>query len=323
MLEVPIGLRRTAHLAETTWLDSARQLIDLVCRECGLDDLSTTSVLDIGCGTKITKALLDDGIPIHRYVGIDVDPEVIDFLGANVDDSHFEYHHIDVQNDLYNPNGRPLADRSELPVGDAKFDVIWLFSVFTHLGPGDYAEMLRLLRRYIRDDGWLVFSLFINEVTDTGYGPLDWRAHPHVPNENAEIAIARALDDATAEKGEAWFAAQLREWWDRLDEKERAEVEEQWSRQTSASEPSDVSHEAPVAPPPDDRPPTFLDESGVFRSEGEPPDYVELFPETPLLAPLYSRRHATELFDGSGWQIASLNPPRPDFIQHHFVCRPA
>jgi SAM-dependent methyltransferase len=314
MLDVPEGLRQTAHTDETSWLESAHQLVGLVCRECGFDDLSTRSVLDVGCGTKLTKAMLDDGVPIGRYVGVDADRRIIDFLRANVHDKRFEFHHIDVKNDFYNPNGSPLADLGELPIGESRFDVIWLFSVFTHLAPDDYVAMLHLLRAYIRPEGWMVFSLFINELTDTGVGPLDKHAARLTDRALApDRALARTIDQLVTEKGEAWFADELQSWLAEVDDETRAAVQEEWARK--------VSDTGPSGPAPDT--PLFVDELGDFQYEGEPPDYVDLVPEKPLLAPLFSRRHAVELFDGTGWEIVALKPPEPDYIQHYFVCRPA
>ena len=46
-------------------------------------------------------------------------------------------------------------------------------AVFTHLAPHDYTRMLRLLRRYERPHGRLVFSLFIDELTAGGHGFID------------------------------------------------------------------------------------------------------------------------------------------------------
>jgi len=54
-----------------------------------------------------------------------------------------------------------------------RFDLICLFSVFTHLAPDDYVAMLRLLRRFIRPDGRLFFTLFLNEESEGGYGYVD------------------------------------------------------------------------------------------------------------------------------------------------------
>ncbi|MGZ4729392.1 MAG: hypothetical protein ACXWB2_16890, partial [Acidimicrobiales bacterium] len=55
-------------------------LLDLVARSFGRADLSTASLLDVGCGTKFTKVILERDIPIGRYVGVDTSAEVIAFL---------------------------------------------------------------------------------------------------------------------------------------------------------------------------------------------------------------------------------------------------
>jgi SAM-dependent methyltransferase len=254
VLDVPGSLRRGVHANEQQWIDSARRLVELVQRCCGVSDLGGLSVLDVGCGTKMTKVLLEDDVRVARYAGVDVDRDIIEFLRAHVDDPRFSFHHIDVRNELYNPEGIALAERGDLPVGDARFDIIWLFSVFTHLDPTDFHSMLRLLRRYAEDDGRLIFSLYVNEVTGTGFGPVERRARGRADLPNPDGA--------------------------------------------------------------------FLDERGRLCDDGEAPDFVDLIPGKPLMEAMYSRRHALQLIDGTGWFVESLNPPEPEYIQHYFVCRP-
>ncbi|MFT4520089.1 MAG: SAM-dependent methyltransferase, partial [Halioglobus sp.] len=77
------------------------------------------------------------------------------------------------ENDMYNPDGEPMSESTRLPLEEESFDVICMFSVFTHIAPHDYVEMLRLLRRYIKPDGRIFFSLFINEATEGGHGFVD------------------------------------------------------------------------------------------------------------------------------------------------------
>jgi SAM-dependent methyltransferase len=303
-LEVPRGLRRGGHRSEAAWIESAARLIDLVCRSFGIDDLADVSVLDMGCGTKITKALIDGRRPIGRYVGIDVDPSLIAFLDEEVDDPRFEFHHIDVQNDRYNPNGVPLSERTSLPLGDERFDIIQLFSVFTHLGPEDFVAMLRLLRKYASDDGHLLFSLYINEVTGTGYGPLDWRASS---SERARERFADALERRMADEGDDWFADQLQQ--------KIHEQGDEWFAETMRDRLSQEDDEGP-------RRFRYADASGQLRSTGDPPDFVDLVPDQPLLEALYSEQHARRLIDGTGWRPISLNRPEPHYIQHYFICRP-
>jgi SAM-dependent methyltransferase len=172
-LDIPKKFHRGALKDREATKESAVFLLRHMCDELGLPDLSQQAVLDVGCGTKFSQALLEHGLPIKSYVGVDVYREMIDFLRENVSDPRFEYHHIDVHNDLYNPGAPPMTEHTDLGVGNRTFDVICLFSVFTHLAPDDYRTMLRLLRRYVRPSGRLIYTLFIDELTEGGHGFID------------------------------------------------------------------------------------------------------------------------------------------------------
>ena len=74
---------------------------------------------------------------------------------------------------MYNPQGEPLSANTRLPLEEHSFDYICLFSVFTHLAPHDYTAMLQMLRRYIKPDGKIIYSLFVNELTQSGMGHVD------------------------------------------------------------------------------------------------------------------------------------------------------
>lgn len=74
---------------------------------------------------------------------------------------------------MYNPEGTPLSASSTLPLDGATFDLIGLFSVFTHLDPTDYRRMLEVLRPHARPDSRLVYSLFLHELTAGGHGLID------------------------------------------------------------------------------------------------------------------------------------------------------
>jgi SAM-dependent methyltransferase len=162
-LPVPPGLQRGNHPGREEWIESGRFVVDVLCRTIERDDLAGVRLLDVGCGTKVVKTLLDGSLPIGRYVGIDVSAEVIAWLQANVDDARFEFHHLPARNDLYNPDGAVLSEFEHLPTDLAAFDLISLFSVFTHLPPDDFVAMLRLLRPHVTPDGRLVFSLFLDD----------------------------------------------------------------------------------------------------------------------------------------------------------------
>ena len=151
MLKVPATFDRGAYRNEERSLASAVWLLQDMCDVLGVPDLGETDVLDVGCGVKFSQALLNCGLPVRSYTGVDVYAELIAFLQQNVEDDRFEYHHIAVHNELYNPAAPPMTVDTDFGVGTRTFDLICLFSVFTHLAPHDYVTMLQLLSRYPRD----------------------------------------------------------------------------------------------------------------------------------------------------------------------------
>lgn len=90
-----------------------------------------------------------------------------------------------------------------LPVGDAKFDVIYAFSVFTHLSEPAAAAAMSACRRSIKPDGIMALSI---------RPPAYWHAHQ---DSQAVVDRARMLDDHRT-KGYA-FSPHLRPGIDRAD----------------------------------------------------------------------------------------------------------
>ena len=144
----------------------ARPVFALALRRLGLNDLFGCDVLDVGCGVRFTQAIINRDIPIKSYTGIDVHRPLIEYLRREVDDPRFSFAHWDVENARYNPGGVKMTPESSLPI-QGRFDVIWLFSVFTHLDPSDANSLLAILRRYIRPAGALFFSAFLDNAIDT------------------------------------------------------------------------------------------------------------------------------------------------------------
>lgn len=177
-------------------LDAAVEMIDHMSEHIGVADLRDLEVLDFGCGVRFTQAFVNRAVPVKRYVGVDVHPPVIDFLQANVTDPRFEFVRLDAHNDLYNPTGQPLAEIAIPELEGKEFDLICLFSVFTHLAPHDYAAMLRLLRRFVKPDGRLFFTVFVNERTDSGVGYIDRLAASNDPHLEALKAMILVDPDA-------------------------------------------------------------------------------------------------------------------------------
>ena len=174
-LKVPAELR--THGFTGTAQESAKaalSLLELLREMSGQQDLSSVRLLDVGCGARLVQALLYHDFPVQSYTGVDVNQGVINFLRESVSDTRFSFHHADFHNAMYNAAGLPMADHEHLPgLEGQRFDMLCLFSVFTHLAPNDFAAMLRLLKAHIEKDGMLLFSVFVREPTRGGFGLID------------------------------------------------------------------------------------------------------------------------------------------------------
>src|SRR5680860_1876558 len=131
-------------------------------------------MLDVGCGVKFTQAIINEGLDIGGYVGIDVYKPLIDFLRDAVRDDRFSFHHVDFQNARYNASGQGRMDpAAQLPVEGQEFDLITGFSLFTHLEPEDAGAMLRMMRRCAAPTTQLQFTAFLDELSPSGHGLMD------------------------------------------------------------------------------------------------------------------------------------------------------
>jgi len=144
---------------------SAEKIFALVLERLQWESFAGKDILDVGCGSRFTLALINRQIPIGSYTGIEINKEIVDFFKQEVEpeDARFRYAHWNVHNDMYNTDGIPMTQFAELPVaGD--YDLIWLFSVFTHLDPDDAFALLKLMRQKIRPQGKLFFTTHTNHT---------------------------------------------------------------------------------------------------------------------------------------------------------------
>jgi SAM-dependent methyltransferase len=154
-------------------IDSAVASIAQMAQEMGVEDLSRKSVLDIRCGVKFTQAFFGRQVKVKQYHGVDVDRDMIDYLSTHVKGRRFTYKHIDVYNAMYHKSGPKLSADTDIGAKGRTFDLICLFSVFTHLVPEDFRAMLQLARRYIADDGTLLFTCFVDDTIPGDFKDFD------------------------------------------------------------------------------------------------------------------------------------------------------
>lgn len=159
------------------YLDSARREVDWMVGNLGLTRES--SVLDLGCGPGRTAiGILDRVGEIKKYRGVDVNERYVRWAQHHITFEHpnFQFHHLNLKNDHYNPEGAEIASDVSFPFEDGEFDVIYLFSVFTHMMTEDVRRYLKELRRVLHPSGRIFMTANLADgVPDVTENPEGYR----------------------------------------------------------------------------------------------------------------------------------------------------
>ena len=162
-LDVPTAMRRSSKrgLDLEGRMDTALELLDQTKELTGIGDFSDIRFLDIGCGDRFTTTFINLDIAVREYHGVDVNKDVIDYFRQTVTREGFSHAYIDAHNEMYNPGGEPLQADTDIGATDRQFDLIGLYSVFTHLAPQDWLPMLGIAQKHAAPDAKLFFTAFV------------------------------------------------------------------------------------------------------------------------------------------------------------------
>ncbi len=127
-------------------------------------------VLDVGCGIgRMAVPLTSYLLPTASYEGFDIVQQGIAWCQTNITPRFpsFRFRHSDVRNNFYNPNGIYEAKGYRFPYEDARFDFIFLTSVFTHVFPPALENYLAEIARVLKPGGrcFITFFLMNDEST--------------------------------------------------------------------------------------------------------------------------------------------------------------
>lgn len=131
-------------------------------------------VLDVGCGQgRMARPLADYLSPKGRYLGFDIVREGVDWCEQHYKDlPNFSFHHANVFNARYNPEGDVRADAYRFPIEEAQADLAFLTSVFTHMFQKDVAHYMSELSRALKPGGTVLITWFLlNEESRRAEAP--------------------------------------------------------------------------------------------------------------------------------------------------------
>jgi SAM-dependent methyltransferase len=157
---------------------SARREARRLIERCGLT--AASRVLDIGCGPgRLPLGLIAELGAVRRYEGVDVDRHAIAWCRRWITPEHdvFRFTHLDVRNERYNAGGEiRLDERFRFDFDDGGFDVIYLYSVFTHMVAAEIGIYLAELRRLLAPRGRVFLTAYIEDgVPDVSVNPPGYR----------------------------------------------------------------------------------------------------------------------------------------------------
>lgn len=144
-------------------------LMTTIRRRLGWHGFEGRSLLDFGCGVRFARTIVNLDIEIGRYIGVDVAASSISWLREHAVYPRLEFHHVDVPNVRYNPQGSDSDDYVLTRLGIANVDAACLMSVITHQNPAEARLTFRQIRRVSRDGGHLYLTFFPGETDEPYY----------------------------------------------------------------------------------------------------------------------------------------------------------
>ena len=147
-------------------------------------------LFDLGCGYGrlvygLEEVLSFDG----QYVGVDVLLKHIEWCQENIQyrTKNYQFHHLDIQNDRYNKNGKISAESGLTDFQLGKFDYVSLFSVFTHMYEEEIRNYLSIIHRALVVGGRCFCTFFL----------YDEERLPQVTSPQQRLRMNHILNDHT------------------------------------------------------------------------------------------------------------------------------
>ncbi len=142
------------------WLESGQKEVDRLIHRCQLRD--GHRLLDVGCGAGRLALGLKNARWKGAYCGVDVDYRAILWCERHLASEVYAFVHLPIHNRRYSPTARLTMDHLDfrLPFETGSFDVIYAYSVFTHMKPKEVDAYLREFPRLLHADGTIFLTAF-------------------------------------------------------------------------------------------------------------------------------------------------------------------
>jgi ubiquinone/menaquinone biosynthesis C-methylase UbiE len=176
------------------YLFSAKRDAAMLVENLGLS--LESCLLDVGCGPgRLAIGILESVGEIEKYRGVDVKEDFVRWGQRHITPKHpnFRFIHIDVENPRYHLSGAKIETGFAFPFAEEEFDIITLYSVFTHMLADDIRTYLNEFQRMLRPTGRIFLTAFLEDgvppVTENpeGYLGQEWKGPLHCVRYNREF----------------------------------------------------------------------------------------------------------------------------------------
>jgi len=153
----------------TDFIESGKQQLNLLKQYTNIGENS--KVLDIGCGLGRTAIALSNYLDKSgSYNGFDIVEKGIKWCknGLGKGYPNFQFNLIKLHNDLYTSAGED-ASNFQFPYDNNSFDIIFNFSVFTHMEVKEINNYLKEIKRVLNSNGNALCTFFIYDETNEDY----------------------------------------------------------------------------------------------------------------------------------------------------------
>jgi SAM-dependent methyltransferase len=192
----PVSLMHDGPQSYKEFKQNGDEFLRHYINHCGLRP--DEHVLDVGSGIgRKTLPLVDYLDERGSYDGLELVKTAVDWCTEKYHSRYpnFNFHLIDVYNELYNPQGKYKATEYRFPFASEQFDFVVLNSVFTHMIAAEVKNYLGEIARVLKTGGRCLISFFLLndeslQLIEEGRSTIDLRH---------EIGPARALNSERPE----------------------------------------------------------------------------------------------------------------------------
>jgi SAM-dependent methyltransferase len=132
---------------------------------------SCNKILDIGCGPgRLALGLINNNASIEKYVGVDVNKTAVDWCSSNLTtlNGNYEFFYLNKYNARYaSSNSTENSSYFDIDAFKNKYDLVYLYSVFSHLVPDDLIEYLNVFKNLLEPNGVVYTTIFVGNAVDT------------------------------------------------------------------------------------------------------------------------------------------------------------